>query len=167
MPEGRRWAYEIKHDGFRFICRRDGDRVRVYSRSGKDWSDKVPAIVAALTGLPVRSTTLDGEGVVVDQRGLTDFARLRAALWARRLSGGVPLCLRTHRSRRRRHAPASLGNPSRNAGRALARGGHGHSTVWTAPGWQGKSSRRVAGRCGHAVADAVKPRGWDSLARFD
>jgi ATP-dependent DNA ligase len=34
-PEGSQWAYEIKHDGFRFICRRDGDRVRVFSRHGR------------------------------------------------------------------------------------------------------------------------------------
>jgi ATP-dependent DNA ligase len=26
-PTGSEWAYEIKHDGFRFICRRDGERV--------------------------------------------------------------------------------------------------------------------------------------------
>jgi bifunctional non-homologous end joining protein LigD len=83
VPVGPRWAYEIKHDGFRFICRRDGDRVRVYSRWGKDWSDKVPAIVDALAALPVKSAMLDGEGVVVDQGGLTDFERLRSALAGR------------------------------------------------------------------------------------
>jgi bifunctional non-homologous end joining protein LigD len=83
VPDGPRWAYEIKHDGFRFICRRDGDRVRVYSRWGKDWSDKVPAIVDALTALPVKSATLDGEGVVIDQFGLTDFEQLRSALAGR------------------------------------------------------------------------------------
>jgi bifunctional non-homologous end joining protein LigD len=83
VPSGPQWAYEIKHDGFRFICRRDGDRVRVYSRWGKDWSDKVPAIVAALAALPVMSATLDGEGVVVDERGLTDFERLRCVGWPR------------------------------------------------------------------------------------
>jgi bifunctional non-homologous end joining protein LigD len=32
VPAGPQWAYEIKHDGFRFICQRDGDRVRVFSR---------------------------------------------------------------------------------------------------------------------------------------
>jgi bifunctional non-homologous end joining protein LigD len=36
MPAGEQWAYEIKQDGFRFICRRDGDRVRVFSRRGYD-----------------------------------------------------------------------------------------------------------------------------------
>ena len=43
--------------------------MRVYSRWGKEWSDKVPAIVDALAALPVRSATLDGEGVVVDSAG--------------------------------------------------------------------------------------------------
>jgi len=80
VPGGPQWAYEIKHDGYRFIARRDGDRVRVFSRHGKDWSDRVPLIVEAMRVLPVTSATIDGEGVVVDGRGVTDFERLRAAL---------------------------------------------------------------------------------------
>jgi bifunctional non-homologous end joining protein LigD len=36
-PIGPQWAYEIKHDGFRFICRRELDSVRVFSRRGHDW----------------------------------------------------------------------------------------------------------------------------------
>jgi len=35
VPDGPRWAFELKHDGYRFIARRDGDRVRVFSRHGK------------------------------------------------------------------------------------------------------------------------------------
>jgi bifunctional non-homologous end joining protein LigD len=85
-PEGSQWAYEIKHDGFRFVCRRDGERVRVFSRNGRDWSDRVPLIVEALLALPVSSVTLDGEGVVVDERGVSDFERLRTALAGRRRS---------------------------------------------------------------------------------
>jgi bifunctional non-homologous end joining protein LigD len=83
VPDGARWAYEIKHDGYRFIARRDGDRVRVFSRNAKDWTDKVPAIVEALRRLSVTSATIDGEGVVVDDRGLTNFAGLFSALAAR------------------------------------------------------------------------------------
>ena len=79
-PEGRKWAYEIKHDGFRFMCRREGDRVRVYSRTGKDWADKVPAIVEAMLAVAAKSITIDGEGVVVDARGVTDFEQLFAVL---------------------------------------------------------------------------------------
>jgi ATP dependent DNA ligase domain len=61
VPTGPQWAHEIKHDGFRFIVRRDGDRVRVFSRHGMDWTDKVPAIVDAVLALPVKSATFDGE----------------------------------------------------------------------------------------------------------
>ena len=32
VPSGPQWVHEIKHDGFRFICRREGDRVRVFFR---------------------------------------------------------------------------------------------------------------------------------------
>ena len=32
VPTGAGWAYEIKRDGFRFICRRDDERVRLFSR---------------------------------------------------------------------------------------------------------------------------------------
>jgi bifunctional non-homologous end joining protein LigD len=91
----------------------DRDQVRIYSRWGKNWSDKVPAIVPAivdaLAALPIRSATIDGEGVVVDERGLTDFERLRSALATRDGSRAVFLyALRSHRSQRRRHASASV-----------------------------------------------------------
>jgi bifunctional non-homologous end joining protein LigD len=31
VPTGRQWAYEIKHDGFRFLAVRQRERVRVFS----------------------------------------------------------------------------------------------------------------------------------------
>jgi bifunctional non-homologous end joining protein LigD len=64
VPTGAGWAYEIKHDGFRFICRRDGERVRLFSRGGHDWSTQLPAIVEAMRTLPVTSVALDGEVVI-------------------------------------------------------------------------------------------------------
>ena len=80
VPTGVQWAFEIKHDGFRFICRRDDDRVRVFSRNGRDWTDRVPLIAEAIGKLRVKSVTLDGEGVVCRPDGVTDFDRLRAAI---------------------------------------------------------------------------------------
>ena len=80
VPTGPQWVYEIKHDGFRFICRRDGDRVRVFSRRGNDHTDRAPVIAEALLALRVKSVTLDGEGVVCGPDGVTDFDRLRAAI---------------------------------------------------------------------------------------
>jgi bifunctional non-homologous end joining protein LigD len=87
VPNGPGWTFELKHDGYRFIARREGERVRVFSRRGKDWTDKVPLIVEALLALPIKFATLDGEGVVVDDRGLTDFERLRSA-WPGTAAGG-------------------------------------------------------------------------------
>jgi bifunctional non-homologous end joining protein LigD len=80
VPTGTQWAYEIKHDGFRFICRRDGDRVRVFSGRGHDWTDRVPLIAEALAALQVKSVALDGEGVVCGPNGVSDFELLRAAV---------------------------------------------------------------------------------------
>jgi bifunctional non-homologous end joining protein LigD len=80
VPIGPQWAYEIKHDGFRFICRREGDRVRVFSRNGRDWTDRMPLVAEALARLRVKSVTLDGEGVVCRPDGVTDFDKLRAAV---------------------------------------------------------------------------------------
>jgi bifunctional non-homologous end joining protein LigD len=78
VPTGAGWAYEIKHDGFRFICRRDGDRVRLFSRGGHDWSRQLPAVVAALRALPVTSVTLDGEVVICGPDGVSDFDKMPA-----------------------------------------------------------------------------------------
>jgi bifunctional non-homologous end joining protein LigD len=80
VPCGPQWAYEIKHDGFRFICRREGERVRVFSRNGRDWTDRVPLIAEALAALRVKSVTIDGEGVVCGADGVSDFDKLRAAV---------------------------------------------------------------------------------------
>jgi bifunctional non-homologous end joining protein LigD len=52
VPTGRQWAYEIKHDGFRFLTVRQGKRVRVYSRGGHDWSKQLPAIADSLQACP-------------------------------------------------------------------------------------------------------------------
>jgi bifunctional non-homologous end joining protein LigD len=80
VPDGPQWAHEIKHDGYRMICRRDGDRVRIFSRNAVDWTDRLPVIVQAMRALP-GSATIDGEAVVCDpDTGVTDFDVLRAAL---------------------------------------------------------------------------------------
>jgi bifunctional non-homologous end joining protein LigD len=80
VPTGSQWAYEIKHDGFRFVCWRVGDRMRVFSQRGHDWTAKVPRIAEALAALPVKSVTLDGEGVVCRPDGVPDFELLRASV---------------------------------------------------------------------------------------
>ncbi len=46
-PSGALWVHEIKHDGYRLMVRRDGSRVRCFTRNGHDWADRFPAIVDA------------------------------------------------------------------------------------------------------------------------
>jgi bifunctional non-homologous end joining protein LigD len=76
-PTGEAWLHEIKHDGFRVVARKDGDRVRLYSRSGNDLTHRFPLIVEALAGLRSRSVILDGEAVACDDNGMPSFDRLR------------------------------------------------------------------------------------------
>ena len=76
-PDGPEWLHEIKHDGFRMVARRDGERVRLISRRGLDWGDRFGTIVEAVEALPVRSFTIDGEAIVCDGDGLADFHLLR------------------------------------------------------------------------------------------
>jgi len=54
-PVGPGWIHEIKHDGFRIMARRDGSRVRLYTRNGYDFADRFPRIVEAVKSLPVQS----------------------------------------------------------------------------------------------------------------
>jgi bifunctional non-homologous end joining protein LigD len=70
-PSGPLWIHEVKHDGFRVIARRDGDRVRLYSRQGKDLTQRFPMIVEAMAQLP--SCTVDGEAIACDDSGVPSF----------------------------------------------------------------------------------------------
>src|SRR5262245_14422604 len=80
LPTGREWAYEVKHDGYRFVCRRSGDRVRAFTRRGYDWTERVPLIVEAMRALQTLSVALDGEAVACGANGITDFEMLRREL---------------------------------------------------------------------------------------
>jgi bifunctional non-homologous end joining protein LigD len=78
VPTGSEWVHEIKHDGYRLIVRRDGNRVRLYTRRGYNWSHRFPLIVHAVTRLKVRSVIIDGEAVVCDHNGLSNFDKLHS-----------------------------------------------------------------------------------------
>lgn len=71
------WVHEIKHDGYRLIVRRSGDRVRLFTRRGYDWSDRYPRIVEAAKRLK-GSFVIDGETVVSDKHGIADFEKVHS-----------------------------------------------------------------------------------------
>jgi bifunctional non-homologous end joining protein LigD len=76
-PSGPEWLIEIKHDGFRVIARKDGKRVRLYSRPGNDLTYRFPLIVEALGSLRLRSCIIDGEAVACGGDGIASFDRIR------------------------------------------------------------------------------------------
>jgi bifunctional non-homologous end joining protein LigD len=78
VPSGPDWIRELKHDGWRVLARKDTDRVRLWSRNGRNWTGGFPGIVAALAALPIGSCVLDGEAVAHDKDGWPDFRGLQS-----------------------------------------------------------------------------------------
>ena len=79
-PEGEGWRYEIKYDGYRLQACVNGATVHLYTREGLDWTKRFPTIAKALAALDLPRCAIDGEAVVFDARGISDFAKLVASL---------------------------------------------------------------------------------------
>ncbi len=79
-PNGKQWLHEIKYDGYRLQAAVSGPAVRLYTRTGLDWTAKFGAIAAALARLSLSDMLLDGEAAVADAGGRTDFSALQKAL---------------------------------------------------------------------------------------
>ena len=73
------WIYEVKFDGYRTLARLEGDDVRIFTRNGNNWTGKLKALHADLSALKVDSAWIDGEIVVMNERGLPDFQALQNA----------------------------------------------------------------------------------------
>lgn len=73
VPSGPEWIHEVKHDGFRIVAFKDGERVKLWSRNGRDWSAEFVAITDAVRALPFDRIMLDGEAVAHCLEGLPDF----------------------------------------------------------------------------------------------
>jgi bifunctional non-homologous end joining protein LigD len=71
------WLHEIKHDGFRVIARKEGKRIKLYSRPGNDLTYRFPLIVEALAKLRARSCIIDGEAVACARDGVSSFDLIR------------------------------------------------------------------------------------------
>lgn len=65
LPDGDRWVYEPKWDGFRTIVFRDGDDVYLQSRNGKPMNRYFPEVVASIRSMKNDRLVMDGEIVVV------------------------------------------------------------------------------------------------------
>jgi bifunctional non-homologous end joining protein LigD len=91
-PAGAQWIHEIKHDGYRLIVSRDGERVRLFTRRGYDWTERFPAIATAVAKLRAKSFTIDGEAVVTGADGVAAFDEMHGAGALARRSCGLLIC---------------------------------------------------------------------------
>lgn len=79
-PEGKKWLHEVKYDGYRILAYVEGSDVRIFTRNGHDWTEKFPVLTEALAAMDLDDAILDGEAVMLDDKGLSDFKRLQNSL---------------------------------------------------------------------------------------
>lgn len=80
VPVGNGWFHEIKYDGYRAEIAAAGSDVRVYTRSGLDWTDKFAPLVRHLAALDLPPCLIDGEIIAYGKDGNPDFSSLQAVL---------------------------------------------------------------------------------------
>jgi bifunctional non-homologous end joining protein LigD len=77
LPEGDRWLYEVKWDGYRALIIKHGQDVRIRSRNDKDLTASYPTVAAAAARVRVSSVVIDGEIVALDATGRPSFQALQ------------------------------------------------------------------------------------------
>ncbi|PKA42199.1 DNA ligase D [Rhizobium sullae] len=84
-PAGDGWIHEIKFDGYRLQIRIENGEVKMLTRTGLDWTEKFGKDIAdAFKALPIQSAIMDGELVVEQDSGASDFSALQQDLSQRR-----------------------------------------------------------------------------------
>jgi bifunctional non-homologous end joining protein LigD len=78
-PSGPEWIHEVKADGYRLMVRREGKRVRLFTRRGHDWTRRFGELAEAINSIPrISSLTIDGEACVCGSDGVPVFALLHS-----------------------------------------------------------------------------------------
>ena len=90
-PNSRDWIHELKLDGYRLQVHvqstkgREGKTrsTRLFTRTGLDWTPRMPNLAGAASKLDLESCILDGEVVALDHEGRSNFGDLQAAFQER------------------------------------------------------------------------------------
>jgi len=78
IPKGEDWLYELKYDGYRIVVFVEGNTVRLMTRNGNDYTSRFSTIASSVSDLAAgRAMILDGEIVITDEAGKTDFQALQ------------------------------------------------------------------------------------------
>jgi ATP-dependent DNA ligase len=78
VPSGPDWLHEIKLDGYRMLVIRENERVRLVTKGGYDWSKRYPWIVESALKNRQKHFVIDGEAVVLNVDGSSDFNALHS-----------------------------------------------------------------------------------------
>lgn len=81
-PRGDQWSWELKWDGYRLAVHIEPTGVRILTRGGHDWTHRFPDIAEAARALGPATMIIDGEAVVLDEEGRSDFGLLQKSLGA-------------------------------------------------------------------------------------
>ena len=79
-PPRAGWIHEVKHDGYRTLLIIERHKACAYTPNGFDWSESDPRLMNAAARVDCRSAIIDGEVVVQDERGVSDFESLKSAI---------------------------------------------------------------------------------------
>ena len=78
--EGDDWIHEVKFDGYRSQPIIDEDGIRICGRNGHDWTSKYRDLVKEAASLGAEKAFVDGETIVLNEAGLSDFGESRMAI---------------------------------------------------------------------------------------
>ena len=84
-PAGPDWLHEVKFDGYRIQAHVSAGKVKLFTRSGLDWTPRFgEPLRRELLALKCKQAIIDGEMVVLSDKGVASFALLQADLSAGR-----------------------------------------------------------------------------------
>ena len=82
-PRGEEWTHEVKFDGYRTQVIKDADGIRFFTKNGFDWTTKYRTLADEAAALEAESFIIEGETIVTNEAGLSDFHALRSAITRR------------------------------------------------------------------------------------
>jgi bifunctional non-homologous end joining protein LigD len=85
-PAGAGWLHEVKFDGYRIQAHISAGKVKLFTRSGLDWTTRFgEPLRLELSGLKCQQAIIDGEIIVLSDKGVASFALLQGDLSAGRV----------------------------------------------------------------------------------
>src|SRR5690242_8666624 len=82
-PKGGEWGHEVTFDGYRTQVIKDADGIRFYTKNGFDWTAKYRPLADEAKTIDAQSFIIEGETIVTNEAGLSDFHALRSAITKR------------------------------------------------------------------------------------